>query len=574
MAAQTELAARFACPDWWERLQAGQVPFAPVPLDESKASKALWFFDQLKLPDGVAAGTPLRDACGDWFREILAAFLASSDPVTAARLVWECLVMVPKKNSKTTYTAALGLTALFVSDVQNGQMLIIAPSQNISDRCFAQIARMIRMDERLSKAFKIQEHLKTVTRYATGTSIQVKTFDTQIITGEIPVLTIIDELHELGKKNGAAAVMQQIRGGSVTETGGQLMMITTQSDKTPTGIWKTELTKARNIRDGKGGASPIMLPVLYEFPEALQRDRGYWRDMANWPVVLPNLGRSINAQRLQEDFENNGSVNVEAERIWASQHLNIQIGVGLQDDRWSGADYWDGAAIPDMTLDALVARAEVCTVGIDPGGHDDLLSLSVIGRCAATGEWLQWQQSWADRKVLELRKSIAAELQDFAKAGELVLVDALEVEALPELVAICHRLSDAGLVPEKNWIGIDAAGGAAGLVADALEAAGYKAGAQLVPISQGYRLNAVSGLCVIKLKGRSMRHSNQAIMAWAVANAQTEARGNTVIISKSQSGTAKIDPLMSLFDAAELMSLHPQAGGGGAISIPADYAVA
>src|SRR5690606_7015863 len=226
------------------------------------------------LPD-VPGSQALAEACGDWFRDILCAFLASEDPVTKKRLVWELLCMVPKKNSKTTYVAGLGLTALFMEEAPNRQMLIVAPSQNISERCFDQAQGMIRLDSRLDAIFKVQDHLKCVSRRKTGTQLDVKSFDTSIVTGEIPILTIIDELHELGKKSKAAAVMQQIRGGGITMQGGQLLMITTQSDEQPAGVWKTELEKARKIRDGKGGSNPILLPVLYEFPAELQRDQAF-----------------------------------------------------------------------------------------------------------------------------------------------------------------------------------------------------------------------------------------------------------------------------------------------------------
>jgi len=205
----TEALPRFACPDWWERIQSGRTPMAAVPLNEKRAAKALAFFNRLKLPD-VAGNPPLARACGDWFRDILCAFLASEDPVTKRRLVWELLCMVPKKNSKTTYVAALGLTALYMEEVSRKQMLIVAPSQNISERCFNQAQGMIRLDPRLDAIFKVQDHLKCITRRKTETKLDVKTFDTTIVTGEIPVLTIIDELHELGKKAKAANVMQQI----------------------------------------------------------------------------------------------------------------------------------------------------------------------------------------------------------------------------------------------------------------------------------------------------------------------------------------------------------------------------
>lgn len=560
MLPSTEALPRFACPDWWEKIKRGETPMADVPVNEELARKAIAFFNRLKLPDGTAAGMPLREACGDWFRDILVAFIASEDPETKERLVWECLTMVPKKNSKTTYTAAMGLTALYCTPALNGQMLVIGPSQNIANRCFDQAQKMLRMDPLLVKAFKIQDHLKTITRHETGTKLEVKTFDTSIVTGEIPMLTIIDELHELGKKNGAAAVMQQIRGGSITTTGGQLMMITTQSDKRPAGIWETELQKARQIRDGEGGANPIMLPVLYEFPEKLQQKEEYWRNRDHWGLILPNLGRSIDRKKLEADYDNNGSKNVEAEQIWVSQHLNIQIGLGMRGDRWIGADHWPKAAVQGMDLEFILDTSEVCVVGIDGGGLDDLLGLSVLGRHRETKAWQHWGRAWADREVLTLRQSIATELEALAEADELVLVDNIEDEANPDIVEICGRIRDAGLFPEQDGIGMDPEG--VGSIIDALVEDGFGI-EDIRAISQGYKLNSAIKTAPVKLKNGKMVHCGQRLMEWTVGNAKVETRGNAVIVTKAQSGSAKIDPLMALFNTVMLMSWNPVAANSG-----------
>ena len=550
----TEDLPRFACPDWWERLQAGKTPMADVPLNQAKAAKAVAFFNRLRLPD-IAGNPPLSEACGDWFRDILCAFLASEDPITKRLLVRELLCMVPKKNSKTTYVAALGLTALYMEEAPNRQMLIVAPSQNISQRCFEQAQGMIRIDHRLKAIFNVQDSEGCITRIKTGTKLDVKTFDTSIVTGEIPILTIIDELHELGKKNKAAAVMQQIRGGGITMQGGQVLMITTQSDEAPAGIWRIELDKARKIRDGKGGGAPIMLPVLYEFPPSQQRNQEFWRDHRNWGIVLPNLGRSIDPELLKDDYDNNGKETKEAEQIWASQHLNIEIGVGLAGDNWSGAPHWSSCVDGKLTgLDALLRRSEVCTIGIDWGGADDLAALYVIGREKLTKRWLGWAQAWARPTVFERRKSIASRLEQFEKVGDLIIAKSGEEQAA-SAAAICKKVYDSGLLPERDGIGLDSAGVA--LLLDALEELELRE-PLIQAIAQGWKLQTAISSVPLKLEDRRFLHGDQAIMSWAVGNAKQELKGSNYVVTKQVSGAAKIDPLMALFNASMLMFRNPE----------------
>jgi phage terminase large subunit-like protein len=548
----TEPLPLFACPDWWERIQSGQIPMADVPLNRAKAAKAIAFFNRLRLPD-VPGNPPLAKACGEWFRQLLRAFLASEDPETGRRLVWELLCMVPKKNSKTTYVAALALTALYMEEAPNQQMLLVGPSQNISDRCFDQAQGMIRLDPKLDAIFKVQDHLKCVTRHKTGTSLNVKTFDTSIVTGEIPILTIIDELHELGKKAKAASVMQQIRGGGITMQGGQLLMITTQSDEQPAGIWRTELEKARKIRDGVGGRNPILLPVLYEFPQDLQRNQDYWRDRRNWKFLLPNLGRSIDPQRLADDYENNGKATKEAEQIWASQHLNIEIGVGLGDDGWRGAEYWEGRADKCLTLDELIRRSEVAVLGADGGGLDDLFGVCVIGRERVTRHWLIWSHAFAHPKVKQVRKDIASTLEDFEREGSLTFCEVREY--IERIAAIALRLLNAGLLPQKDAVGFDPNNIAA--FVDALASVGIS-GPMLRRLLQGPALSPGIWGLEMKLSDGSLTHAGLALMNWCVGNVKVEIRGNGNMVTKQVSGRAKIDPFIAMLCAAVLMSWNPE----------------
>lgn len=551
----TDALPRFACPDWWDKLQAGEVPIADVPVNPEKAARVTAFFNRLRLPD-VPGNPTMAEACGEWFRTILVVFFASEDPETGRELVWELLCMVPKKNSKSTYVAALALTALYMEDAPNRQMLLVGPSQNISERCFEQAQGMITLDEKLQLIFKVQDHLKTITRRKTGTALDVKTFDTSIVTGEIPVLTIIDELHELGKKAKAAKVMQQIRGGGITKLRGKLLMITTQSDEMPAGIWKAELSKARAIRDGKAGKTPIMLPVLYEFPDEQQRDEAFWRAQENWHLVLPNLGLSIDEQALVEDYVNNGSASKEAEQIWASQHLNIEIGVGLSAGAWRGADHWAPCGEEELTLDVLIERSEICVVGVDGGGLDDLFAVAVIGRERETRTWLHWTHAWAFDEVFERRQDIESKLRDFEAAGDLTVCEQVG-DDVAGAVEIIVRLDEAGLLPvDSPAIGLDAAGIAELL--DALDEAGIGED-RWISVGQGWKLQQAVLTLPRRLKDRKLIHGASDMMAWNVGNAKTELKGSNYIVTKQVAGSAKIDALMATFNAAMLMFGNPDA---------------
>ncbi|HCS5037571.1 TPA: terminase large subunit, partial [Escherichia coli] len=83
----------------------------------------------------------------------------------------------------------------------------------------------------------------------------------------------------------------------------------------------------------------------------------------------------------------------EAFRGFMSKHANVEIGLALRSDRWAGADFWEQQG-RRVSLDDILQRADVVTVGIDGGGLDDLLGMYVIGRDRETREWLGWGHAW------------------------------------------------------------------------------------------------------------------------------------------------------------------------------------
>lgn len=544
-----------SCPDWAQRLSEGRSIVPNLPhLDLAIAARAVGIFDKLCLYDVV--GTPaMKEVAGDWWRDIMRALFGSIDLETGIRRIRGLFCLVPKKNAKTTNAAGLMLTALIMNKRPAAEMLLTGPSQEISDKAFNTVRGMIAndRDNYLQKRFHVANHIKTITDRTNDALLKVKTFDEDIVTGAVVAAAAIDEVHLLGRNARAAWIIQQIRGGMITIPESFFAMITTQSFEPPAGVFRDELKVARAVRDGtvKGVDT---LPVLYEFTEAQQKDRTFWQDPANWPLVTPNLNRSIRIPRLVKDFAEAQLKDEKDVRIWASQHLNIEVGLALHSERWRGADYWEAASFtPIADLNELLARSEVVTMGGDGGGLDDLLGLSVMGREKVTRRRLMWNRAWCHESVLKLRQEDAPKFRQFEAAGEMKII--LELgDDLDEVTEIAETVVASGLLPEKNSVGVDPAG-LGGLV-EAFERGGVTR-EQIVGISQGWRLSGAIMTMERALADGTLVHAGQALMAYCVGNAKIEPRGSAKLITKQGSGTGKIDPLMAGFNALSVLELNP-----------------
>lgn len=547
------MALDFACPDWAERLADGRPPMADLALDEAEAQRAAKIYDKLRLPD-VPGQPTLADAGGDWFRAIVRAVFGSMDPETGERGVGEVFCLVPKKNSKTTNSAALGIVALLMNETPNAEMLIVGPTKDVADTCFSQAKGMIEADLSgyLADRFHVADHAKSITDRLNGATLTIKAFDMRVVTGKIPALCIIDELHIMGSSAHAARILTQIRGGMITRPDSLLVMVTTQSDEAPAGVFKSELQFARRVRDGEVEGSNL-LPVLYEFPEEVQTgDDKPWRDPRLWPMVLPNLGRSITIERLLRLYRKALEKGPDEEMRWASQHLNIQLGIGTHSDRWVALDFWPGAKEP-AELVQIMEQSDVMTAGVDGGGLDDLFGLGVIGRCKVSRVWRGWGRAWAHPEVLERRKDIAPRLRDFAADGDLIICDDPmgDIAGAVDVLAMIHR---EGLFPEQHGIGLDPFGVA--VLVDELAAKGLD-GDLLAAIRQGWQLSpAILGL-ERKIKDKTFLHAGQPLMDWCMSNVRVEVRGNAVSVTKATAGRAKIDPIIGILNAAMLMQRNP-----------------
>ena len=539
-----------ATPDWEDRIRTGK-SIIPPPIFPDVADEAWAVMSELRIVD--AAGSPtIGEACAPWVRDLSRALFGSYDKETGNRLIKEVFVLISKKNSKSTVAGALMLTSLILNWRQSAQFVILSPTIQVADNSYSPARDMVAKDDELSDLMQVQNHIKTITHRTTNANLKVLAAESNTVGGLKSVGILVDELHLFGKMANSENMFREAFGGLASRPEGFIVYLTTQSDEPPSGVFKQKLDYARDVRDGKI-IDPAFLPVIFEFPKDMV-DSGECLKLENMWMTNPNIGYSVDQAFLEREYKKADAAGDGSLRGFLAKHANVEIGLNLRSDRWAGADYWEQQTDDTITFESLLERCEVFDIGIDGGGLDDLMGLAIVGRDTVTKEWISWCKSWAHPSVISRRKSEAERFKDFAKQKDLILVDRIGDDVL-EVAQICKIVYDTG---KLDQIGVDPHG--LGGILEALEDQEIPED-KIIGISQGWKLCGAIKTCERKLAEGAMWHAKQPIMSWCCGNAKIVPSGNAVMITKQASGFAKIDPLMALFNAVQLMSLNPEAIG-------------
>lgn len=563
------------CLDWERRIVAGESLITFPPLFPQAAAHGLSVFKELHLKD--VPGCPTYGQVGrQWQFDLVSHIFGSVDPGPdmggteenwGRRLIREFFVMVGKKNDKSGMAAGIMMTALILNWRESAEFFIIAPTVEVAGNSFKPSCGMISSDEKLTDLMYPQEHYRQITHRNAGATLKIVAAESDTVGGLKGVGILVEELWLFGKRPAATNIFTEVTGGLAARPEGFVIWLTTQSDEAPAGVYADKLEYARGVRDGKID-DPAFLPVIYEFPKDMVKKKLHLVPK-NFYIPNPNLGASVDEEFLKREFKKAEVEGPQSMQSFLAKHLNIQIATSMKAQRWAGADFWEAAA-GKVTLEFILEKSDVIEIGGDGGGLDDLLGLTVLGRDAETGVWYWWSRAWCHAIALERRKSEAPKYHDFAKDGDLIIIDEIgqDVKQFGDIVRKCDA---SGLL---DRIGVDPAG--IGAIIDELEG-GEKDGngnytgvgaiehERIVGISQGWRLNSAIKTTERKVAAKEIIHDGSRMMAWCVGNARVEPKGNAILITKSASGTGKIDPLMAGLSAVALMAMNPEAKKQGNI---------
>ncbi|WP_316172426.1 terminase large subunit [Bradyrhizobium sp. SZCCHNRI2049] len=567
-----------ACPDWEDRIINGRSLLPCGPLFPDEAEAALKIYRDLVLVD-VAGRPTMEQACLPWAFDLPKALFGSYDHVSGKRLIRYYFEFVAKKNAKSTRAAGIMITALIRNWRESGEFYILAPTKEIADNSFIPARDMVNADPGLKAILKPSAG-RVIEHRNTGAFLKVVAADNETVTGKKTIGLLIDELWLFGYRAGAETMLNEIEGGLASRPEGFVINLSTQSNRKPAGVFEQRLSRFRDIRDGKL-LDPSSLPLLHEFPESMIKS-GAYREPANWHIPNPNLTKSVDVEFIRhklKEVERSGKssvIDIEA------KHLNVQIGIGSRIDGWAGVEVWDRGLEPGLTLDAILDRCDVVTIGLDGGGLDDMLGVGVIGREKDTQRWLGWACGLISTIGVQRRKANVVDYLRFKRAGELLVFCFDEADGVwrddPELAELCEDALPAAIGPEAlppdiqfvvdlvtrirdrgllAQVGVDAAG--IGAIVDALGQIGVTQEAEtLDAVRQGIALMGAVKTLERKLANRSFVHGESPLLEWCVANLKVVQTPTAMRVARDEAGFGKVDPAMALFNAAHLMSLNPE----------------
>lgn len=547
-----------SCPDWETRIRDRRslIPFEPLFPDEAKEAREA--FSKLRIVD--APGRPtMEEACLPWVFDFVEAIFGSYDRVSGRQLIRHFFQLVAKKNSKSTVAAGIMLTALMRNWRESGEYYILAPTKEVADNSFFPARDMVRADPKLSAMFHIQEAQRLITHRKTRAFLKVVAADSDVVSGKKTIGLLVDELWLFGKRANAGSMIREAAGGLSSRPEGFVIYLSTQSDKPPDGVFAQELEEFRSIRDGKI-VDPERLGVLYEFPRSMI-ESGEYAKPENFYITNPNLGRSVDERYLISERTKADRVGKSALIDFDAKHLNVQVGLAMRADGWAGAQVWQRGIEYGLSLDAILDRCEVVTVGIDGGGLDDLLGVGVIGREKGTKRWLGWAHALISDVGIERRKANIESYDRFERDGDLTKFEYVKPQdgaaGTPEnirfVVDLVKRIQERGLLAQ---VGVDAAG--IGAIVDALGEIGITQDAEtLDAVRQGIALMGAIKTIETKLADYSFRHGGQPLLAWCAGNLRVVPTPTAMRVARDESGFGKVDPIMALFNAAHLMCLNP-----------------
>lgn len=329
------------------------------------------------------------------------------------------LILIPRKNGKTTFCGATAILMLVGDEEMHGQVYAVANDEGQAKLVFEKAGFMIGQSAELSELFEVYKD--SIYCSALFARFQPLSSRPRGKHGFHPSGRIGDEIHEMVSGELIDVVHKGMAGRrqpleiDITTSGVRGQGYGFELYERAVKVWLGE------IRD------PAFLPIVFAAP-----DDADWTDPRIWALANPNLGISPKIDFIAKEARD-AAESPRKENNFRRYHLNQWT---EQVTRWLAMTDWRQCRGPAdwRELEALLAGRR-CHTGVDLSIKRDLSAVVHVfptygddGRPLDEGPWFILPRFWLPRAVLEpghlqLNARQKDDYRRWAEAGALALTD-------------------------------------------------------------------------------------------------------------------------------------------------------
>lgn len=280
--------------------------------DILRAFRACAFIESMPHVKGSWAARRERLKLSPWQIWVTCCVFGWVSKTSGRRRYRRVLILVPRKNGKSAWAAAIGLYMLAADGEHGAEVYAGATSEKQAMEVFRPARQMAQKTPRLVDRFSLEIGAKSLTSVETGSRFEPvvgKPGD-----GASPSCAIIDEYHE----HETDELVETMRTGQGARDEPLLLMITTAGDNVAGPCYATMLD-AQAMLTGNA-ADETLFAALY----GLDADDDWTSDEA-LVKANPNYGVSVSADFLRQERDD-ALANARRQAVFKTKHLNQWVG--------------------------------------------------------------------------------------------------------------------------------------------------------------------------------------------------------------------------------------------------------
>jgi phage terminase large subunit-like protein len=540
---------------YWEQIEAKQVivsnkvyktykhivsiindPNSKWKYDNKKANHAIEFVENYcKHSKGKMGGKPFIMEL--WQKALVAVTFGIVSKLDGTRKHHEVLLIVARKNGKSTLAAAIGLYMQVADGEPGAEIYAVATKKDQAKIIWLEAKRMVKKSKSLLK--RIKPLVGEMVSDFNDSFFKPLGSDSDTLDGLNVHGALLDEIHAWNDKN-----LYDVIVDGTTAREQPLIFITTTAGTVRESVYDLKYDEAERVINGYDDADGYhdehFLPIIYELDS-----REEWTDPACWQKANPGLGTIKKLDQLENKVKK-ALADSKLIKNLLCKDFNIRE---TSSQAWLTFEQLNNTG----TFDLAVLKPKYGIGGVDLSSTTDLTAAKVIFMVPGSNKIHVLQMYWLPEDLLDIRTAEDKIPYDiWYSQGLLRVCEGNSVHPKYVTEWFLEVMNEYGIY--LPWIGYDSWSAKYWVE----EMKNYFGAEAMEPVIQGKKtLSAPMKLLEADLSSKLIVYNNNPIDKWCLSNTAIETDKNLNIQPcKTNNQRRRIDGTAALLNAYVVLDRH------------------